>query len=103
MRPDVRPKKLTRRSASPSGNVFRMMASVSRAGMNCRRADSDSLFPRGTAKIARECELEFLSHARLTRNPGARLSSDLFWRHQQKYENFKPNSRPWILLTSPLA
>src|SRR5262250_594485 len=33
MRPDVLPKKLTRRSASPSGNVFRMMASVSRAGI----------------------------------------------------------------------
>jgi len=39
MRPEVRPTKLTRRSASPSGKVFRMMASVSRAGMRCRRAD----------------------------------------------------------------
>src|SRR5437879_2259181 len=39
-RPDVRPRKLTRRSASPSGNVFRMMASVSRAGMSSRRADA---------------------------------------------------------------
>src|SRR6202007_3453809 len=39
MRPEVRPRKLTRRSASPSGKVFRMMASVSRAGMRCRRAD----------------------------------------------------------------
>src|SRR5262249_42801422 len=37
-RPDERPKKLTRRSASPSGHVFRMMASVSRAGiMSARR------------------------------------------------------------------
>src|SRR5882724_486884 len=41
-RPDARPRKLTRRSASPSGNVFRMMASVSRAGMSCRRADAAS-------------------------------------------------------------
>src|SRR5215469_3883548 len=39
MRPELRPRKLTRRSASPSGKVFRMMASVSRAGMRCRRAD----------------------------------------------------------------
>src|SRR5208337_2178303 len=38
MRPDERPRKLTRRSASPSGKVFRMMASVSRAGIGCRRA-----------------------------------------------------------------
>src|SRR5215469_11824854 len=33
MRPEARPRKLTRRSASPKGKVFRMMASVSRAGM----------------------------------------------------------------------
>src|SRR5208282_2330134 len=33
MRPEVRPRKLTRRSASPSGKVLRIMASVSRAGM----------------------------------------------------------------------
>src|SRR3989442_10974445 len=39
-RPEERPKKLTRRSASPRGNVFRMMASVSRAGMSSRRADA---------------------------------------------------------------
>src|SRR5947208_13040620 len=37
---DERPRKLTRRSASPRGNVFRMMASVSRAGMSSRRADA---------------------------------------------------------------
>src|SRR5215471_15389022 len=37
MRPELRPKKLTRRSASPSAKVFKMMASVSRAGMKCRR------------------------------------------------------------------
>src|SRR5258708_7015220 len=37
MRPEVRPRKLTRRSASPSAKVLRMMASVSRAGMKCRR------------------------------------------------------------------
>src|SRR5258707_15881991 len=37
MRPDVRPRKLTRRSASPSAKVFKMMASVSRAGMKCQR------------------------------------------------------------------
>src|ERR1700752_4528488 len=34
MRPEVRPRKLTRRSASPSGKVFKMMASVSRAGIS---------------------------------------------------------------------
>src|SRR5229473_314112 len=39
-RPDESPRKLTRRSASPRGNVFRMMASVSRAGMGSRRADA---------------------------------------------------------------
>src|SRR2546430_8836051 len=39
-RPEERPRKLTRRSASPRGNVFRMMASVSRAGMSSRRADA---------------------------------------------------------------
>src|SRR5437899_9523322 len=38
MRPDVRPRKLTRRSASPSAKVLRMMASVSRAGMKFWRA-----------------------------------------------------------------
>src|SRR5215468_11232007 len=37
IRPELRPRKLTRRSASPSGKVFKMMASVSRAGMKCRR------------------------------------------------------------------
>jgi hypothetical protein len=40
IRPDVRPKKLTRRSASPSEKVFKMIASVSLAGMSCRRADA---------------------------------------------------------------
>src|SRR5467141_1338157 len=52
-RPDARPRKLTRRSASPSGNVFRMMASVSRAGMSCRRADAASNELRHTARNAR--------------------------------------------------
>src|ERR1700739_3062665 len=37
MRPEVRPRKLTRRSASPSAKGSSMMASVSRAGMKCRR------------------------------------------------------------------
>jgi hypothetical protein len=32
--PVARPRKLTSRSASPSGKVFKIMASVSRAGMN---------------------------------------------------------------------
>jgi hypothetical protein len=36
--------------------------------MNCRRADSGSPFPRDTAQAARECEPEFLSHARLRCN-----------------------------------
>src|SRR5260221_14027791 len=37
MRTQVRLRKLTRRSASPSAKVFRMMASVSRAGMKFGR------------------------------------------------------------------
>src|SRR5271170_5567635 len=68
MRPEVRPKKLTRRSASPNGKVFRMMASVSRAGMQCGRASGgkrDGCFPR----IRRTPEeLHFLSQARGHRN-----------------------------------
>src|SRR6267378_496533 len=48
MRPEVRPRKLTRRSASPSAKVLRMMASVSRAGMKCRR---DRL-QRGIRKVS---------------------------------------------------
>src|SRR6266849_5091739 len=53
IRPEERPRKLTRRSASPSGNVFRMMASVSRAGMSCRRADLASNEFQHTARTAR--------------------------------------------------
>src|SRR6266404_4651550 len=52
-RPEDRPRKLTRRSASPSGNVFRMMASVFRAGMSCRRADLASNEFQHTARTAR--------------------------------------------------
>src|ERR1700720_273929 len=52
MRPEVRPRKLTRRSASPSAKVLRMMASVSRAGMKCRR---DRL-ERGTRKVSGQAE-----------------------------------------------
>src|SRR6266850_1164257 len=48
MRPEVRPRKLTRRSASPSAKVFKMMASVSRAGMKCQR---DRL-ERGIGKVS---------------------------------------------------
>src|SRR5277367_5626381 len=72
MRPEVRPKKLTRRSASPNGKVFRMMASVSRAGMQCGRASgrkTDGCFPR----IRRTPEeLHFLSQARGHRNVQAK-------------------------------
>src|SRR5258705_7491520 len=50
MRPEVRPRKLTRRSASPSAKVLRIMASVSRAGMKCRR---DRL-ERGIRKVSRQ-------------------------------------------------
>src|SRR5277367_3417364 len=68
MRPEVRPKKLTRRSASPNGKVFRMMASVSRAGMQCGRASGrkrDGCFPRIRRTPG---ELHFLSQARGHRN-----------------------------------
>src|SRR5580704_4132554 len=68
MRPEVRPKKLTRRSASPNGKVFRMMASVSRAGMQCGRAGGrkrDGSFPRIRRTPG---ELHFLSQARGHRN-----------------------------------
>src|SRR5215467_5924266 len=66
-RPDERPKKLTSRSASPSGNVFKMMASVSRAGiMSARRqrfAHCAALRKPQTQK-----RTIFLPHASLPRN-----------------------------------
>src|SRR5215475_12470737 len=42
-----------------------MMASVSRAGMWCRRADSGSPFTRYTFHLTRKCEPEFLPYARI--------------------------------------
>src|SRR5690349_16750728 len=53
MRPELRPKKLTRRSASPSEKVFRMIASVSLAGMECRRADAAPDDPLRYVRFAR--------------------------------------------------
>src|SRR5271163_2648619 len=62
-RPEVRPKKLTRRSASPRGKVFRMMASVSRAGMSGRRAD-DALATAITRSIRTRTQDSFNYHTR---------------------------------------
>src|SRR5271166_3564291 len=55
MRPELRPRKLTRRSASPSGKVFKMMASVSRAGMKCRRARLGRGVQRVSTQAGRTC------------------------------------------------
>src|SRR5215470_17720652 len=55
MRPELRPKKLTRRSASPSGKVFKMMASVSRAGMKCRRVRLGRGAQRVSGQAGRTC------------------------------------------------
>src|SRR5215472_4137776 len=55
MRPELRPKKLTRRSASPSGKVFKMMASVSRAGMKCRRVRLGRGIRRVSEQAGRTC------------------------------------------------
>src|SRR5579863_5940043 len=60
MRPELRPRKLTRRSASPSGKVFKMMASVSRAGMKCRR-DRLAGVRRISAQAGRTCRTNFNS------------------------------------------
>src|SRR4029450_10675118 len=77
MRPDERPKKLTRGSASPKGKVFKMMASVSLAGILCRRADCASL-PAYNQKAERKRESNFLPHASLLRNfPGCFFKSFL--------------------------
>jgi hypothetical protein len=76
MRPDERPKKLTRRSASPKGKVFKMMASVSLAGILCRRADCASL-PAYKQEAERKREIKFLT----TRFPVAQLSRALFLNH----------------------
>src|SRR5580693_2899103 len=67
MRPEVRPRKLTRRSASPRGNVFKMMASVSRAGIRCRRADAASNACKLSEPHA-HAELFYLSYAVARRN-----------------------------------
>src|SRR5215469_4851752 len=61
MRPELRPKKLTRRSASPSGKVFKMMASVSRAGMKCRRARLRRDKQRFSAQAGHTCRTNFHS------------------------------------------
>src|ERR1700693_5385980 len=66
MRPEERPRKLTRRSSSPSGKVFKMMASVSRAGMRCRRAEVSGRETDGDeshAKSRANAEHKYLPHA----------------------------------------
>src|SRR5258708_4415369 len=55
MRPEVRPRKLTRRSASPSAKVLRMMASVSRAGMKCRRDRLERGIRKVSGQAGRTC------------------------------------------------
>src|SRR4029450_4382569 len=77
MRPDERPKKLTRRSASPKGKVFKMMASVSLAGTPCRRADCASLSAY-KLKAERKRESNFLPHAPLLRNFPGRFFKSFF-------------------------
>src|SRR5271169_462522 len=73
MRPELRPRKLTRRSASPRGKVFRMMASVSRAGMRyvgtptASRGGNETDAPRKTSARA---ELNYLPYAMSVRNDG---------------------------------
>src|SRR5579863_3032818 len=61
MRPELRPKKLTRRSASPSEKVFRMMASVSLAGMKCRRADAAPDHPLRYVRFARTRGIDLIT------------------------------------------
>src|SRR3984893_19376096 len=68
MRPDDRPRKLTRRSASPRGKVFRMMASVSRAGIRCRRADAASNTMATLSESHAHAELIYLSYDGPPRN-----------------------------------
>src|SRR5216684_1364262 len=55
MRPEVRPRKLTRRSASPSAKVLRMIASVSRAGMKCRRDRLERAVRKDSGQAGRAC------------------------------------------------
>src|SRR5258708_37207810 len=55
MRPEVRPRKLTRRSASPSAKVFRMMASVSRAGMKFGRDRLERAVRKVSEQAGRTC------------------------------------------------
>src|SRR3974390_3354068 len=68
MRPEVRPRKRTGRSASPSGKVFRMMASVSRAGIRSRRADSRAQGEPQPRKMRSKAELKYLPQQRKQRN-----------------------------------
>src|SRR5512136_3113977 len=55
MRPEVRPRKLTRRSASPSAKVFKMMASVSRAGMKCQHDRLERRVRKVSEQAGRTC------------------------------------------------
>src|SRR5690348_829322 len=67
MRPELLPKKLTRRSASPSEKVFKMMASVSLAGMSCRRADAWPDTMQSDVRFARTRRTHLITiHARAT-------------------------------------
>jgi sulfofructose kinase len=83
-RPEVRPRKLTRRSASPSGKVLRMMASVSRAGMTGRRADSAHRCCAARRAAARKSELCFIPHAKPTRNERAQSDENFFQNYREK-------------------
>src|SRR5271156_3995307 len=88
MRPELRPKKLTRRSASPSEKVFKMMASVSLAGMSCRRADAFTNDFQSHVRFVRTRRVKLITtHARATqclhgvwRKNSPHSTDALFWR-----------------------
>src|SRR5437667_10175454 len=77
-RPPERARKLTSRSASPRGKVFRMIASVSRGGMGFsarRHARQQERF-RACDSLAKREPL-FLSHPERTRNRRVTASSTI--------------------------
>src|SRR4029077_3359747 len=93
IRPELRPRKLTRRSASPNGKVLRMMASVSLAGM------SESARRRCAERVAKtlsethaHAELLFLPYANRPRNP--RRANHRYFCRQPRSEKsiFAPDS-----------
>src|SRR5882724_6383356 len=93
IRPELRPRKLTRRSASPSGKVFRMIASVSLAGMceSARRRYAER-FAKTLSETHAHAELLFLPYANRPRNP-RRTNHRNFCRQPHSAKSiFAPNS-----------